>query len=90
MDCGRDNRVECLECPDSGNGIEVGEVEAETCADMVVNGTENENEAVNMREGAAPEGNTDAGPASDDEEEEQVKFHYEKIGTHRLCEAKIS
>lgn len=79
MDCGRDNRVEC---PDSGNVIEAGEVEAESCADldMVVNGTENE--AVNMREGAAPESNTDAGPASDDEEEEQVEFRYEKIGTH--------
>jgi hypothetical protein len=48
MDCGPDNHVECLECPDSGNGIEVGEVEAETCANMVVNRTKNEDEAVNM------------------------------------------
>ena len=41
MDCGRDN---CVECPDSGNYIEAGEVEVEACADadMVVNGTEKE------------------------------------------------
>jgi hypothetical protein len=82
MDGGRDN---CVECPNSGNDIEVGEVKAEACADldMVVNGTENE-AVLNVREGAAPESNTDAGPASDDEEEEQVEFRYEKIGTHRF------
>jgi hypothetical protein len=77
MDGDHDN---CVECPESGNDIEVG---AEACADldMVVNGTENE-AVLNVREGAAPESNTDAGPASDHEEEEQVEFRYEKIGTH--------